>query len=125
MEPRVGIFFVVAGALWMESTPVSQGEPYGACITFGGGHPKFWDELIKAGSVPPQPYEASPRGRALLDTVTGQFHIYADRCIARDVGMMSEIKSRLKLPLSTRPERDSHYVCKICAGPEWVELLDA
>jgi hypothetical protein len=125
MEPRVGIFFVSDGKLFLRSTAVSQATPYGDCITFEGGHPKFWDELIAAGEVPDTPYEEPPRGRVMLDTTAGKFHIYADRCIAQDVGIMSEIKALLNLSPSTKVERDGHYSCKICQGRNWVSLLEA
>ena len=87
---------------------------------------RFWTELVAAGSVPDGTvYEEFPRSRVNFDTKTGKFHLYADRCITTSPEMIYEITARFRLPGRIKAERDPHYLCRICAGDDWVPLLDA
>lgn len=112
---RVGIFFLVSEKLLFETTPMMQGEEYGSCRTHSRGHPEFWDELVRAGTVPDSEYDEYPRGRVVFDSGIQQYTIYADRCILKDKSLITRILREMQLPKNHAvTATDSHYRCPRC-----------
>src|ERR1039458_8987371 len=73
-EPHVGIFWIVNGKSLIESTPLSEAEPYGVFLTHPRGHAEVWEAFQRAGAVPREvEYEESPRGRVMFNTRTKRF----------------------------------------------------
>jgi hypothetical protein len=113
--PRVGIVFVVGIKIFIESTPVDQGEACAGFVNHAGGHEAFWERLWLTGDVPEEPYESVPRGRAIFDQSTGKYVLYLDKCITTQPNIVRSIRTQLNLPASTQIRfDDSHYRCSAC-----------
>jgi hypothetical protein len=112
----VGIFWLVSGKLLIDSTPLSQAEPYGDHLTHPRGHAEVWGRYQRTGVVPiDMEYEEYPRGRVIYNTKTQRFTLLADKCILRDKSMVSTIMSAMNLPgKNTDKATDSHYRCSAC-----------
>jgi len=116
-EPEVGIFFVYNGKPFIDGTPVSEAEGYGAFKTHGRGHDAFWRELQRNGIVPPGvEYDEVPRGRVGYDTKEGKFYVFADPCILKNERLLDKIESDMSLPSAKTapPKGDPHYKCPGC-----------
>src|ERR1039458_9625921 len=120
-EPRVGIFWLVDGKLVIDSIVLCEAEPYGDHLTHPRGHAEVWGQYQRTGTVPADmDHEESPRGRVMYDTKARRFRLLADRCILRDKGVVSEIISKMKLPIkNTDKETDNHYRCSACPPARW------
>ena len=114
-EPRVGIFWLVDGKTLIDSTSLSEAEPYGDHLTHPRGHIDVWEQWRLSGKVPAESeYEEFPRGRVMYNAKTRRFMLLADRCILRDKNVVRRIMSELKLPRNTATDTDSHYRCPAC-----------
>jgi hypothetical protein len=107
---------VINGNLVIDSTPLSQAEPYGVHLTHPGSHIDVWEQRRLDGKAPGESeYEDFPRGRVIYNTKTQRFTLLADRCILKDNGIVSKIMSEMKLPnQKTDKGTDSHYRCSAC-----------
>src|SRR4051812_22917664 len=76
--PRVGIFYLVRGKLFIEGSLLSDAEPYGSSITHPRAHTQMWRELVEAGQVERAPYEENPRGRVNYHRDSERFTLMAD-----------------------------------------------
>ena len=118
-EPHVGIFWIVQRKSIIDSTPLSEAEPYGDFLTHPRGHAEVWEALQQNGAVPSDmEYEEFPRGRAMYNTQTRQFTLLADRCILSDKILVRTLMSALRLPRNTELSADSHYQCPGCLKGE-------
>jgi hypothetical protein len=115
--PEVGIVFLHAGCLWVDSTPVDDAILYDEVLTHDKGHDVFWGELKARGAVAKDiEYDEVPRGRVCYSTRSRIYHVYLDRCILRNEGMVRQIIRTMKLPSAplTVISTDSHYRCPGC-----------
>jgi hypothetical protein len=120
--PRVGIFYLVGGKLFIEGSSLAEAEPYGEALTHARAHTEMWGELVLSGKVPHAPYEFNPRGRVVFHGDTDRFTLMADRCILRDKAVVSEVMERLHLPEDrTDLSTDWHYRCPTCPREIWEE----
>jgi hypothetical protein len=114
-EPRVGIFWAIDGKPLIDTTPLSEAEPYGDCLTHPRGHAAVWEHYQASGIVPKDAeYEEFPRGRVMYNTKTRRYALLADRCILKDEKLVRRILSELQLPRTTEKSADSHYRCSSC-----------
>jgi hypothetical protein len=117
LEPRVGIFWLVDGKPLIDSTSLSEAEPYGDHLTHPRGHAEMWGQYQRGGLVSQEmEYEEPPRGRVIYHTKTRRFTFLADRCILRDKNVVRGIMSELKLPRNTETDTDNHYRCPACGS---------
>ena len=111
-ERHVGIFWVVNGKSLIDSTPLSEAEPYGDYLTHPRGHAEVWETYQQNGNVPSvMEYEESPRGRAMYNTTTRRFTLLADRCILKEKILVRKIMQAVHLPRNTELGADAHYRC--------------
>jgi hypothetical protein len=124
-ELRVGIFWLLNGKLLIDSTPLSEGEPYGDHLTHPRSHIDVWEQWRLSGKVPGESeYEEFPRGRVVYNTKTQRFTLLGDKCILRDKRVVSQILSELNLPSkNTDNGTDSHYRCFACLHSGSEDLL--
>ena len=117
-DPMVGIFWLFNHRLVIDSTPLSEAEPYGECLTHGRGHLRIWTMLQKSGQVPLDlDYEWLPRGRVLFDRRRDRFVLLADRCILNRGALVKQIMASMHLPPDkTDVDTDAHYRC----GARWL-----
>jgi len=113
--PHLGIFWLIDGKLIIDSSPLSEAERYGDCMTYPGGHVHVWAKFECSGRVPQgSQYEEYPRGRVTFDTKNESFMILADQCILIRKDMIAQIKKALHLPKKVQLDTDSHYRCPHC-----------
>jgi hypothetical protein len=122
--PRVGIFWLIAESgrevLITDSVPLSQGEPYGNCITHPRGHYEMWERWRRAGAfwlahnglptaICQTEYEEHPRGRIVYERSADLFVIYADRRL-QSARTINRIVEAFRLPAERFAVRsDDHY----------------
>jgi hypothetical protein len=113
--PHVGIFWLVNGKLVIDSTPLSEAEPYGDSLTHPRSHNDVWEQYQRIGKVPSDVgYDEPPRGRAMFDRTTETFTILADKCILSRKDLLAQITDALHLPAKTKIDTDPHYECFKC-----------
>lgn len=115
----VGIFWLIEDRLVLDTSLLSEAEPYGDCLTHGNSHIDFWTVQQGLGTVSRHiEYEEYPRGRVVFNTRTKRFTLYADRCILARKSVVSEIKKTMHLPNGqTDVMTDGplgHYRCYRC-----------
>jgi hypothetical protein len=121
-EPKVGIFWLFKGKLIIDSTPLSDAEPYGDSLGHAIGHIDHWAVLQKRAAVPSEvEYEEPPRGRVVYDKREARFHLLADRCILAHKDLIEKIKHELNLPENTKLGTDLQYRCPKCLYGEGTE----
>jgi hypothetical protein len=113
--PHLGIFWLVDGKLIIDSSPLSEAEPYGDHLTHPRGHVDVWPKFERSGRVPRgSEYEEYPRGRVMHHPASGEFTILADRCILKHKGLIAHIKKALHLRKKVKTGTDPHYRCPRC-----------
>jgi hypothetical protein len=114
-EARLGIFWLVKGALLMDSVPLSESEQYSDHQNHPQSHIDVWEQWQRVGKAPIESeYEEFPRGRVTYDTMAKTFSLLADRCILGRKDVIAKIKEELHLPKKTALGTDSHYRCFTC-----------
>ncbi len=113
-QGKVGIFFVVNGDLVVDAVPLEQGELYGDSVGFSG-HYDYWQALAPNNPTErlfkSHTYDYFPRGRVVYFKKTGNFRLYADRCLKK--ADIENIAAAFQLP-EYRLSRDEHYQCAGC-----------
>jgi hypothetical protein len=113
--PHVGIFWLVAGKLIIDSTPLNEAEPYGDRVTHPRSHIDVWEQFQQVGKAPRESeYEEYPRGRVMHHPKSGEYTILADKCILDRKELIAQIKDALRLPAKTKVGTDLHYKCSRC-----------
>lgn len=115
-DPKVGIIFLVGrSTLFIHSTPVPDASTYGDFTIEEKDHLQYWEDLLRAGSVPASEYDENPRGRCVLDRRTKTFTLLLDKCILQRKDLVAEIVKRLHLPIASLVlSEDAHYRCPRC-----------
>lgn len=113
-EPRLGIFWLVARKVLLESAPLTECERYADHLNYGGNHINAWELWKRIGEAPEMSeYEEFPRGRVIRNARSG-FTLLADMCLLNDKHAIGKIKRELHLPKRTMLGRDPHYRCFRC-----------
>jgi hypothetical protein len=118
----VGIFWLIENRLVLDTTLLSEAEPYGDCLTHGNSHINFWTEQQGLGTVSHDiEYEEYPRGRVVYHKKAQRFALYADRCILKQKPVVKRIMEAMCLPANktdvTTDGPDGHYKCFQCLQP--------
>ena len=115
-ESRVGIFWIFGGEVILDTTPVSEAEPYGEARGHPLGHLEHWTELQRTGAVFREfEYDDLPRGRVVYFPMRREFVLYADPCILQRKNFVRRIMAQMNLPHNrTRISSDEHYQCLYC-----------
>lgn len=118
-EPNVGIFWFFRDRIIVDSTPLSNAEPFGNALGHPTGHIDYWTRLQQTGAVPAEvEYEEPPRGRVVFDQREQRFHLLADKCILGRRDVVAGIMKAMHLPPGKTTEgRDEHYRCFECLYP--------
>jgi len=113
---KIGMFWCVGGTVLGDAVPLSEAEPYGDALQYGG-HYNFWlnlkpktkAELRFKGHA----YDYYPRGRVVFFQTRQQFRLYVDGCLsAGDREAIVDFFGLAGTPLEI--ERDEHYQCARC-----------
>ena len=118
-QPLIGIFWLLEGRLIVDTSTLSDAEPYGDCLTHRNSHIDFWTEQQRIGTLPQDiEYEESPRGRVTYDTKLRTYCLLADRCILKDQTTVARIMRAMHLPVNIIVDTDPHYICPGCNRSE-------
>src|ERR1700683_612174 len=91
-QSMVGIFWLIGDRLGLDTSPLSEAEPYGDCLGHRTSHIDYWTAQQRLGIVSREiEYEESPRGRVVFNTKTKKFALYADRCILNRKAVVKRI----------------------------------
>jgi hypothetical protein len=115
-SPRVGIFYVIDVDLYIESTPMIEGEDWGDFKTYPNGHIEYWAVLTKQLKLSScLSYDFYPRGRVSYSKAQDRYMLYIDRSLVKNRQTIRLIKRELCLS-NQRVElaTDEHYQCSIC-----------
>jgi hypothetical protein len=116
---HVGIFYIVDGRVFLDSTEASTIRSPGKFISFNRSHVMYWDEIV-ANERPDMKgvhFAYCPRGRVTYFKDKEKYVIWLDECIADHE--IEEIRSRMNLT----PENSEivvgrttgqHYKCHGC-----------
>lgn len=115
-ETKVGMFWSIEGKVVGEAVLLSEAEPYGDALQYGG-HYDFWDELKPKTEMERQlkshAYDYYPRGRVVYFQSRQQFRLYVDCCLsAEDQEAIVDFFHLAGTPLEI--EKDAHYQCARC-----------
>jgi hypothetical protein len=115
----VGIFWLFEDRLILDTSPLSEAEPYGDCLGHRTSHIDYWTAQQRLGTVSREvEYEEPPRGRVVFNKRTQRFDLYADRCILKRKLVVKRIMEAMPLPTNqTNIGTDGqfgHYKCLKC-----------
>jgi len=75
--PEVGLFYMIDGELWIESTPVPEARSLREVIIQPGTHRSYWANLRRMiRALEGVPHTCYPHGRVVFVKATGQYHLY-------------------------------------------------
>jgi len=75
--PEVGIFYVIADELWLDSTPLPEARHRREMIIPSGNHRSYWTNLRRMiRPLEGIPHDGYPRGRVVFVKATGRYHMY-------------------------------------------------
>ena len=112
-----------------DRTPLAEAEPYGDYLTHPRGHHEVWEGWHRLGPaglarrglpalIAWHEYEHFPRGRAVFDTGTGRFTLYADRKLQAP-GVLPAVLRALGLdPTRCLVRSDPHYRTRALTPPD-------
>jgi hypothetical protein len=118
-QSMVGIFWLIGDRLILDTSPLSEAEPYGDCLGHRTSHIDYWTAQQRFGTVSREiEYEEHPRGRVVFNQRTQRFALYADRCILKRKAVVKRVMEAMHLPSShTNIRTDGHfghYKCLKC-----------
>jgi hypothetical protein len=114
-EPRLGIFWLVNGKLFIDSAPLSECERYGDHLNYPNSHIRVWEHWQQIGRAPAESeYEEFARGRVMCEVKSKRFTLLADKCVLKRKELIAAIKNELRLPRQTSLGTDPHYRCFTC-----------
>jgi hypothetical protein len=97
--PAVGIFSVIAGELWIESTPVPEARQLREVIIQPGSHRSYWATLRRMiRALAGVPHECYPRGRAVFVKATGRYHPYLGPELLTHEPLIRHVMEAMHLP---------------------------
>jgi hypothetical protein len=97
--PEVGIFYVVAGELWLNSTPIPEARQLREVIIYAGKHRSLWHNLWRMiCSLEGVPHDCCPRGRVVFVKATGRYHVYVGPEILTHAPLIRHVMEAMHLP---------------------------
>ncbi len=108
LNGRIGLFFIVAGSLFLRSLRMEQAEHYGQFRIYPHGHDDIWEQSHR--SAYGRDFDYFPRGRFLFDTERGIYLLYHDRCIEKEAIALARRFSDCPVERAL----DEHYQCHAC-----------
>jgi hypothetical protein len=97
--PEVGLFYVIDGELWLESTPVPEARPLREVIIQPDSHRSSWANLRRMiRALEGVPHDCYRRGRAVFVTATGRYHLYLGPELLTREPLIRQVMDALRLP---------------------------
>jgi len=97
--PEVGIFSVIAGELWLNSTPIPEARQLREVIIPSGNHRSYWNNLRRLiRTLEGVPHDCYPRGRVVFVKATGRHHVYLGPEILTHEPLIRQVRDAMHLP---------------------------
>jgi hypothetical protein len=97
--PEVGIFYVIAGELWLNSTPIPEARQLREVIIQSGNHRSYWTNLRRViRHLAGVPHDCYPRGRVVFVKATGRYHVYLGPEILTHEPLIRHVMDTMYLP---------------------------
>jgi hypothetical protein len=127
--PEVGLFYVIMGELWLDSTPLPEARHLREVIIPFGKHRSYWTNLRRLiHPLEGVPHDCYPRGRVVFVKTTGRHHVYLGPEIltheplirhVRDAMHLSDAQTEVRLAPHLRTRR---VLMHVPAAPTEVQL---
>ncbi|HEX9871592.1 MAG TPA: hypothetical protein VGC99_23920 [Candidatus Tectomicrobia bacterium] len=97
--PEVGIFYVIDGALWLESMPVPEVKPLREVIIYAGKHRSYWHNLRRMiRTLEGVPHTCYPRGRVVYVQAAARYDLYLGPEILTSEPLIRHVMDEMHLP---------------------------
>jgi hypothetical protein len=109
--PEVGIFYVITGELWLNSTPIPEARHLREVIIYAGKHRSYWHNLRRMiRSLEGVPLDCCPRGRVVFVKATGRYHVYVGPEILTHAPLIRDVMDAMHLPAAQTEVRLALHV---------------
>ena len=97
--PEVGIFYVIAGELWLESTPLPEARQLREVIIQSGNHRSYWHNLRRMiRTLEGVPHTCYPRGRVVFVKATRMYYLYLGPELLTNEALVRHVMDEMHLP---------------------------
>jgi hypothetical protein len=97
--PEVGIFYVIAGELWHESTPLPEARHLREVIMHFRKHRSYWKIFRQASpAFHGLPHTCYPRGRVVYVNAPARYHLEVGPELVADPDMVRQVMEVMHLP---------------------------
>jgi hypothetical protein len=97
--PEVGIFYVIAGELWLNRTPIPEARQLREVIIQSGNHRSYWHNLRRMIRIlEGLPHDCYPRGLVVFVKATGRYHVYLGPEILTHEPLIRHVMDAMYLP---------------------------
>jgi hypothetical protein len=97
--PEVGIFYVIAGELWLDSTSVPEARHLHEVIIHFRKHRWYWHNLRRMiPAFQGVPHTCYPRGRVVFVNATGMYDLYLGPELLTNESLIRQIMDEMHLP---------------------------
>jgi hypothetical protein len=109
--PEVGIFYVITGELWLDSTPIPEARHLREVITQFGTHRSYWNNLRRMiRPLEGLPHDCYSRGRVVFVKATGRYHLYLGPELLTHEPLIQQVMEAMYLPAAqTEVRLASHF----------------
>ena len=96
--PEVGIFYVIAGELWIESAPLPEARQLREVIIHSGNHRSYWHNLRRIiHPLQGLPHTCYPRGRVIYVKAPARYQLELGPELMTDADMVRQVMEAMHL----------------------------
>jgi hypothetical protein len=109
--PEVGLFYAIAGELWLESTPLPEARHLREVIIHAGRHRSYWHNLRRMiRRLEGLPHTCYPRGRVVYVSASARYHLELGPELVTDEVIVRQVMEAMHLPtLETEVRLAPHF----------------
>jgi hypothetical protein len=97
--PEVGIFYVIAGELWLESTPLPEARHLREVIIHFRTHRRYWNMFRQVSpAFHGLPHTCYPRGRVAFVKAPARYHLELGPELVTDAAIVRQVMEAMHLP---------------------------
>jgi hypothetical protein len=109
--PEVGLFYVIDGEIWLDSTPVPEARQLREVIIHSGIHRSYWANLRRMiCALAGVPHACYPRGRVVFVKATGRYHLYLGPEILSHEPLIRQVMDAMRLPAAQTEVRPAPHL---------------
>jgi hypothetical protein len=97
--PEVGSFYVIAGELWLDSTPIPEARQLREVIMPFGTLRSYWNNLRRMmPALAGLPHTCYPRGRVVYVNMLARYCLEVGPELVTDAAMVRQVMEAMHLP---------------------------